>query len=309
VAEAMEANGISCRAVYGDMDADDRRATLAAFEAGKIRVLANCQILTEGWDSPDLGAVLMARPTQSKVLYIQCVGRGLRTSPGKEDCLLLDFVDIQGRHDICSFGTLAGDSSIKPRKGQTLLQATEEKEERDRGTAFVPHHVDEAFSLFERSRFAWITSGRNFRLSIGDGSAIVCSPYGGGYTVVLSSDGVMKPLSNTALPLGYAQGVAEDFARKNAKMAYIDKGAQWRREVPTQKQLDALVRMGIPVSPDLTKGEAHRMIGEVMDQPLTDKQLYTIKRNGLHKNPAVLTKREARDLIARYYQSRHGVVA
>jgi superfamily II DNA or RNA helicase len=75
VAEVMEDNGVSCRAVYGDMDIDERRETLEAFAAGEIRALTNCQLLTEGWDSPDLGAVLMARPTKSKVLYIQCVGR------------------------------------------------------------------------------------------------------------------------------------------------------------------------------------------------------------------------------------------
>jgi hypothetical protein len=312
VAATMETNGISCRAVYGDMDIDERRETLAAFEAGEIRVLANCNLLTEGWDSPDLGAVLMARPTKSKVLYIQCVGRGLRTSPGKADCLLIDFADIWDKHDICAFGTLAGDDSISPRKGQTLLQATEEAEEKNRrrtGAGTAPHHVDEEFSLFDRSRFAWLASGRNFRLSIGDSQTVICSPRDGGYGVyLLGENGAMTYLSNSILPLGYAQGIAEDYARKHAKISYIDKEARWRKDAATPKQLEALTRMGIPHSAEITKGEASKLMDEAINEPATDKQLLTIRRNGLHKNPELLTKRNARRLIAQY-KGRYGATA
>jgi superfamily II DNA or RNA helicase len=313
VAATMEANGISCRAVYGDLDIDERREVLAAFAAGEIRVLANCNLLTEGWDSPDLGAVLMARPTKSRVFYIQCIGRGLRTAPGKDDCLLIDFVDIADKHNICALGTLAGDESLNPRKGQSLLQAIDEKnkerERRDGGVAFTTDYVSEEFSLFERSRFAWLVSGHNFRLSISDGKTIVCSPRSGGYGVyLLEGDGTMTYLSSSILPLGYAQGVAEDFARKNAQMAYIDKNAKWREGMATEKQLDALARMGVPTPPGLTKGEAHRLIGEVINAPITERQLSFIRRNGLHRNPTLLTKREARALISRY-QGRYGATA
>lgn len=312
VAEAMRGNGVPCEAVYGEMDGDERRETLAAFGTGEIHVLTNCNLLTEGWDSPDLGAVLMARPTKSRVLYIQCVGRGLRTAPGKEDCLLLDFVDIAAKHDICSIGTLAGDDSLKPRERQSLLQAVEEKDEEREvsggGVSRAPVYASEAFSLFDRSQFVWAVSGRNFRLPIGDGRAIVCSPAREGYSVYLvEAAGATVPLSNAPLPLGYAQGVAEDYARQNARTAYIDKNAKWRGDMATTKQLEALTRMKIPIPQGLTKGEAHRMIGEVMSQPPTDKQLFFIRRNGLHKNPAILTKREARDLIARHYDRRVSV--
>ena len=313
-ADVMAWNGVSCKAVYGEMDSDERRDTLAAFNAGEIRVLTNCNLLTEGWDSPDLGAVLMARPTKSRVLYIQCVGRGLRTAPGKEDCLLLDFVDIADKHDICSFGTLAGDESLKPRRGQSLTQAVEEKakeqERRSAGVSRAPEHTAEGFSLFDRSRFAWFVSGRNFRLSIGDGQTIVCSPAGGAYGVyLLEADGTATPLSDNALPLGYAQGVAEDYARQNARTAFIDKNAKWRGSAATVKQLDALTRMGIPFPPGITKGEAHSLISETMNAPATDRQRYFIQRHGLHKNPYILTKREAGTVIAQYKNSRTGATA
>lgn len=56
-------------------------------------MITNCQILTEGFDEPSISCILMARPTASRVLYTQCLGRGLRLAPGKEDCLIIDFTD------------------------------------------------------------------------------------------------------------------------------------------------------------------------------------------------------------------------
>ncbi|MBQ6909422.1 MAG: hypothetical protein IJQ63_06975 [Synergistaceae bacterium] len=78
--------------------------------------------MTEGWDAPDLSLILMARPTKSKGLFIQCVGRGLRIAPDKQDCLLIDFVDTARNHKLCSLATLAGREYIKPNK-RSLLKA------------------------------------------------------------------------------------------------------------------------------------------------------------------------------------------
>jgi superfamily II DNA or RNA helicase len=103
IASAFEKMGIPCAPVWGDLNDDTRRNTLAAFRGGKIRVLTNCQILTEGFDAPEIGVVMMARPTKSRGLYVQCVGRGLRLSPEKKNCILLDFVDVSRRHDLCNF--------------------------------------------------------------------------------------------------------------------------------------------------------------------------------------------------------------
>jgi hypothetical protein len=228
--------------------------------------------------------------------------------------LLLDFVDISDKHDICAFGTLAGDESLRPRKGQSLLQAVEEKtkarEHHNAGVSRAPEHTSETFSLFDRSRFAWFVSGRNFRLSIGDGQTIVCSPSGGAYGVyLLEADGTVTPLSNSSLPLGYAQGVAEDYARQNARAVLIDKNARWRWSVATTKQLDALTRMGIPAPQGITKGEAARLIDEAMNAPATDRQRYFLQYYGLHVNPSILTKKEAGALISQYKNSRTGATA
>jgi hypothetical protein len=70
--------------------ADERRATLASLARGQIEIVTNCGILTEGFDAPNVGCIIMARPTKSIVLYRQMIGRGLRAAPGKDYCLVLD---------------------------------------------------------------------------------------------------------------------------------------------------------------------------------------------------------------------------
>lgn len=93
LAEAFVAEGVRARAVWGGMPAEERAAALADLEAGRIDVVANCAVLTEGVDLPSVDCLLLARPTRSPVLYRQMVGRGLRIAAGKATCLLIDFLD------------------------------------------------------------------------------------------------------------------------------------------------------------------------------------------------------------------------
>lgn len=87
------------RAVWGDMDDDEREYLLASHAAGEFQYLTNCDLLVEGYDSPAVSCVAMCRPTQSWARYVQQAGRGLRllgdtyvasVANGKRDCLLLD---------------------------------------------------------------------------------------------------------------------------------------------------------------------------------------------------------------------------
>jgi hypothetical protein len=307
ITKAFHERGIPCGFIWGGMGDDSRRDVLEKFKSGEIKVLSNCMILTEGFDDPSIEAILMARPTKSKGLYIQIAGRGLRPSSGKTECLVLDFVDMVRKHQLCGVATLTGSENVKLQAGQSFVEAMEAEERRREITAPL-RSTTESVDLFERSRFVWVTSGRNYRLNLGDGRAVVCSPSGTGYNVVLLDNGTMKLLASD-LPLGYAQGVAEDFARRNVPAAFIAKDARWRGDLATERQLAALMRMGIPIPAGITKGQAHQMIDAAMSEPLSEKQLFFIRRNGLHKNPGVLTRREARELISRYKDSRTGAIA
>jgi superfamily II DNA or RNA helicase len=84
--------------VSGRMADKQKDQILADYQSGQIHVLCACDILNEGWDSPETEVLLMARPTLSKVVYIQQLGRGTRTAPGKECLLVFDFIDNTSRY-------------------------------------------------------------------------------------------------------------------------------------------------------------------------------------------------------------------
>lgn len=107
LAQALNAIGVPAGLVHGAMPPERRAAELAAFRSGRLQVLTNVGVLTEGFDDPEVSCVAMARPTRSAGLYAQCVGRGTRLAPGKKDCLVLDFVDLSSL-ELCTLPSLFG---------------------------------------------------------------------------------------------------------------------------------------------------------------------------------------------------------
>jgi superfamily II DNA or RNA helicase len=99
LAEEFRRSGVPAQSVSGRMPNKDREATLGAFHDGRLRVLCACDILNEGWDCPDVEVLLMGRPTLSRVLYLQQLGRGTRKAPGKECLVVFDFVDNASRYN------------------------------------------------------------------------------------------------------------------------------------------------------------------------------------------------------------------
>lgn len=91
-------HGIEARTVLGSTSSADREATIADFVGGRLRCLVNVGVLTTGFDAPAVDLLAMMRPTQSTSLYVQIVGRGTRTAPGKEKCLVLDYGGNVRRH-------------------------------------------------------------------------------------------------------------------------------------------------------------------------------------------------------------------
>lgn len=87
-----------CEVVCGDTPAKLRDQLLADFKAGKIRFLASVNVLTTGFDAPNVDGIIMLRPTQSKGLYVQMLGRGLRIAENKKNCLVLDYAENVARH-------------------------------------------------------------------------------------------------------------------------------------------------------------------------------------------------------------------
>lgn len=99
----------AARALDGSAPTEERRDTLRQYEAGSFQYLVNCALFTEGFDSPAISCVAVGRPTKSRSLYAQMIGRGTRTFPGKDNLLVLDFTGNAGRHQLMSpIDVLAG---------------------------------------------------------------------------------------------------------------------------------------------------------------------------------------------------------
>lgn len=89
----------------------DRKEKLEWFSrAGKGAVMCNAMLLTEGYDCPDVDCVVVLRPTKVRSLYCQMVGRATRLAPNKTDCLILDFLWLTTRHDLCRPASLVTDN-------------------------------------------------------------------------------------------------------------------------------------------------------------------------------------------------------
>ena len=98
VAEVLQEYGIAAACVTGDTPKAERSSILAAFKAGKIRALTNANVLTTGFDYPDIDLIAMLRPTMSPSLYVQMAGRGMRPKSHTDHCLVLDFAGVVEMH-------------------------------------------------------------------------------------------------------------------------------------------------------------------------------------------------------------------
>lgn len=93
MAKLLREKGVVAESVSGHDKVEVRNKILQEYEYGHISVLCACDLLNEGWDSPRTEVLFMARPTMSKTIYMQQLGRGTRKCEGKEDLLVFDFVD------------------------------------------------------------------------------------------------------------------------------------------------------------------------------------------------------------------------
>jgi superfamily II DNA or RNA helicase len=89
----LKRNKIRAAHLDGKTPKEKRDSTLRKYKSGSIRIICNMQILTEGFDAPNTSAILLIRPTKSKSLLTQIIGRGLRTAPNKSNCLVVNMGD------------------------------------------------------------------------------------------------------------------------------------------------------------------------------------------------------------------------
>lgn len=98
LAEAFLTAGCGAAVVSGETPREERKRLLQEYARGELQVLCNVSVLTEGYDHPATSCIIMARPTKSRALYTQAIGRGARLAPGKRDCVILDVTDNCLKH-------------------------------------------------------------------------------------------------------------------------------------------------------------------------------------------------------------------
>ena len=149
---AFRRHGIDARFVTGDTHKVTRSERLDAFRNGDFAVLLNCGVFTEGTDIPNIDCIILARPTKSRNLLVQMIGRGMRLHPGKLNCHVLDMV-ASLEAGVVTIPTLFGldpaamvkeatVDGLKAEKERTLLEAERQKhvEENSSETAPMQSH-------------------------------------------------------------------------------------------------------------------------------------------------------------------------
>ena len=136
LSEAFMRNGVMSQPIYGD---DPQRAEkLKWHESGQIMVLNNCALLCEGYDSPSVSCIVLARPTRSSSLMTQQVGRGTRLHPGKNECIIIDVCDATKKNSLVTFPSLLGLNPAFDLRGESVTKVAEQIEELQEKNPGVP---------------------------------------------------------------------------------------------------------------------------------------------------------------------------
>lgn len=117
----FQSYGINAQYVNAKTRQSERDGIVKAFKDGKIEVLMNCGIFTEGTDIPNIDCILLCRPTRSRSLLVQMIGRGLRVHHSKEHCHIVDFIGAS-RVGVVSIPTLVGIDNYDGELDETTIQ-------------------------------------------------------------------------------------------------------------------------------------------------------------------------------------------
>lgn len=142
--ERINALGGSCGHVDGTMSTTERDRVIGDFRKNKITYLSNVGIIGEGFDIPEIGAVVLARPTKSRIFFRQAIGRALRPAPGKTEAIVLDVAGASDGHTLVGVEALTDHEVLTAARDESLIElldrsARARQGRLDRITAHVAH--------------------------------------------------------------------------------------------------------------------------------------------------------------------------
>jgi superfamily II DNA or RNA helicase len=280
-AAALAADGVRVGVVTGGTPVAERRRTLADFDAGRLDVLSNCMVLTEGFDSPRAQVAILARPTASAPLYVQMVGRVLRPYPGKAQALVLDVVGASGAHALATLATLAGSRQVTPKDGQSFLAALDDAEAvptpRPEVEGYAGPVEAAEVDLFAGSRQAWLrTHGGYWVVPAGERYICLIPTSSGTYDVAWygrRSGGGW--IARDVPDIGYAMAWGEGDITDDEQL-YAAKARGWRKRPVTDKARAYAHSLGI-VAPERARGGD---VGDLITIELASRRIdHTLRRN------------------------------
>jgi hypothetical protein len=267
MADTFRTAGIPAEALDGTTPLATRRAILQRLHTGATRVVANCAVLTEGFDEPSVDCIIIARPTQSALLYQQMLGRGTRTYPGKTDCLVLDVVGVSTHHTLHTAATLFDCEAARLAR-QSVLEILDRPVPQDQEDAALAGTLRSTpVDLFARRALRWVQTRQGaWVLSLGalQGTLRLRADGPDTWQVVQVRRDAAPVLLGDTLPLPYAQGLAEDYARHLGVARLVEAEAPWRQQPATEKQTALLRKLGLAARVGLTKGEAAELLAAVL---------------------------------------------
>ena len=299
--------GINARCVVGKTPKSERQQTLKDFATGAVRVVVNCLVLTEGFDCPEIDALVIARPTKSGMLIQQMVGRGLRKVEGKTDCKIIDLAFRRRQKDlisVASSGLFGGFQELHfqaPEKSilelielqkkkepylQTLVNnlaaVVEKKRETERGeSAATEEEIQEMTDATEEIHLPdWAFISLNTVESI---------------SLLLDTAMLREVLGDKVS--------ASDFWNRFARK-FADTPEVMREKTITIPQANFLADLlWVPVGDleILNRASASALIGTLIDmEPITEKQYYYLSKvMDISDKNIPSTKREASELIGK----------
>lgn len=292
--QALLDAGVDAGTVTGESHPQDRRHLYELYRQGRIQVLVNCMVLTEGFDMPQAEVAMIARPTQSEALYAQMVGRVLRPYPGKKEALVLDLVGNSEHMRLRTLADLEPDAVKRIRDGESLAEAVIREEEEANGTvragspAFELKVRDvESFASFST---AWLrTPAGVVFIACGDTVKVYLAPSKNvpglwdvkvaQYCAVTQPDEsvvvkwVYRPTVYADLPLGQAMAWGEAVSEDYRPQAYgIARNAPWRKKAPSAGAIALGRRYGID-SRAMRAGELSDAIDRARGAQLFDRHV------------------------------------
>jgi len=310
VVDMFRENGVDARGVDGNTPQAEREKTNSDFLNGKFPVLVGCGVYTEGSDFPNIDTLIMARPCGSAPTYIQCVGRGIRLPSGyqstdeiddavargedvKQDCLVLDVVDVCGKHSLITTPVLfdlkqdfdaEGEQLHKIAKKMDELIAKNPSADKAKTVKEAEKIVAEEIDLMsmrdpddeyqEMMNLQWKQSAEDtiFRADIPkDGGYFEIRPdMLGNFELTFCGKDGNKSLVQKKNDVEIAFQAAENWLESNHSdvMMLMKKDQAWHKDMVTESQKSFMKKLKVNHDniDGLTKLEASRLIDEAIRQ-------------------------------------------